>query len=128
MGSNERLMVVPYTVLATKQDLIHFGINFFFQFLPFALILHIMFGADCAEASSLVSSLNCCLYTLLGEYGWYIDFTLDGTWDFTTGFTDTLTSGMHIWVLYFWFLFFEILIFIVMMNVLMAIIMDHYMA
>jgi len=125
--SNERLMVVPKTVAATSLDMIHFFINFFFQFLPFALILHIMFGADCAEGSSLVSSLNCCFYTLMGEYGWYIDFTFDGTVDFTTGFTDTLTSGMHVWILYIWFVVYEVLIFIVMMNVLMAIIMEHYM-
>lgn len=118
--SNLRLRVVTDTFKAALDDLVHFFITFSTIYLPFCLIAHIMFGSDIADFASIVASLNAGFVVLMGDFGWYVDATAGLV------MSSTLPSGMPVFILMAWYWAYMFLMFLVLLNMLLAVVMEHY--
>lgn len=115
--SNPRLQLVTSTLIKGASELFHFSIVFLAIFLGFAVSGFILFGNDIVNFSSFQRSILTAWLVLLGDFGWYSD----------TVVTDrVLASGLPKVVLDVWFIFYTMLVLLVLLNMLLAIVMDHY--
>jgi len=115
--SNPRLQLVTSTLIKGASELFHFSIVFLAIFLGFAVSGFILFGNDIVNFSSFQRSILTAWLVLLGDFGWYSD----------TVVTDRLlSSGLPKVVLDVWFIFYTMLVLLVLLNMLLAIVMDHY--
>eukprot|EP00929_Paragymnodinium_shiwhaense_P001558 TRINITY_DN101799_c0_g1_i1.p1 TRINITY_DN101799_c0_g1~~TRINITY_DN101799_c0_g1_i1.p1 ORF type:complete len:812 (-),score=181.08 TRINITY_DN101799_c0_g1_i1:330-2765(-) len=119
--SNERLKVVTRTCKRASSDFAHFCVIFFAVYTPFVLLAHILFGSDVSQFSSLSVALSNVWGTLLGDFDWYIPLVERNVLGF-------LPSGIPTILVCFWYFTFMFLVFLVMLNMLLAIIMEHYIA
>lgn len=118
--SNARLKVITDTFVAAAVDLAHFFIVFLTLFLPLVIAGHICFGNDIPAFGSLFSTLNTGITTLLGDYAWFTQGNAP------TALTDQLPTGTPALLLFFWFFIFHFLITLVVLNMLLGIVLKHY--
>lgn len=118
--SNARLKVITDTFVAAAVDLAHFFIVFLTLFMPLVIAGHICFGNDIPAFGSLFSTLNTGITTLLGDYGWFTQGNAP------TALTDQLPTGTPALLLFFWFFIFHFLITLVVLNMLLGIVVKHY--
>ena len=112
--ANLRLNVVTMTLLNAAEEIFHFFIVFFTIFICFATIAHVLFGNDIAEFSSIVQSLKTSFNTLMGDFGWYTDFSGN---ELSSEF---LPSGIPQLFLLIWFFSYMVFVLLLLMNMLMA--------
>jgi len=117
-GANARLQLVTNTLMKASEDLFHFGVVFGALFIGASLIGHILFGEDMEEFRSFGISINTSFESLLGDFDWYSDRVISKL---------ELGSGLPFWVVVVWFYVYMVFVVLVMMNMLLAIVMDHYM-
>lgn len=117
-GANARLQLVTNTLIKAKEDLFHFGVVFAALFVGFALTGHILFGEDIEEFRSFSLSVNTAFESLLGDFDWYSDGVIS---------SKEMGSGLPYGIVVLWFYSYMIFVVLVMMNMLLAIVMDHYM-
>eukprot|EP00448_Togula_jolla_P026485 CAMPEP_0170651734 /NCGR_PEP_ID=MMETSP0224-20130122/46525_1 /TAXON_ID=285029 /ORGANISM="Togula jolla, Strain CCCM 725" /LENGTH=729 /DNA_ID=CAMNT_0010983545 /DNA_START=45 /DNA_END=2234 /DNA_ORIENTATION=+ len=118
-GANPRLQLVSNTLYKAAPDLLHFGLVFLAIFVGFALSGHILFGGDFVEFSHFPRSCNTAFQCLLGDFSWYTEFTISDS---------RLGSGLPGEFVNLWFMSYMTFVLLIMLNMLLAIIMDHYMA
>uniref|UniRef100_A0A7S0ATS6 Polycystin cation channel PKD1/PKD2 domain-containing protein n=1 Tax=Pyrodinium bahamense TaxID=73915 RepID=A0A7S0ATS6_9DINO len=116
--SNPRLKVVTETLRKSFQDIVHFIMVFATIFLCFTVIGHVLFGSDIVQFSSVWASINTGMYTLMGEFTWYVELQ-----DYPTNF---LPSGMPYILVQIWFVCYMFFVLLVLLNMLLAIILGHY--
>jgi len=119
-NANPRLMVLITTFSSAHIDIYHFGIIFSTIFVPLVLLAHVGFGNNLAEFNSLFNALNSSFLVLMGEYGWYVETTAG------LPFLSTVATGMPTFIVSTWFCVFVFVCFIVLLNMLMVIIIEHY--
>jgi len=124
--ANPRLKVVTSTFRSAMDDLAHFGIVFSTIFMPFVIIGHILFGNDIIEFSSFAGSVNTGFTVLMGEYGWYLDISVESTAGQRISVLPLLPSGMPLFVVFVWYILYMFLVLLVLLNLLLAIIIEHY--
>ena len=117
--SNDRLKVVTDTFRQSAVDLVHFFIIFMTIFLPFTMTGHILFGSDIEELGSVFSSINTALMMLMGDFAWYADLG-------PRNWHSRLPSGMPVVVLFLWYFLFSFMMVLVVLNMLLAIVLEHY--
>jgi len=118
-GANMRLRVVTDTFARGSTDFLHFLVIFTAIFLPYGVVGHVLFGADIGEFSSIYSSINACGLLLMGDFPWFVERMSEDA----DGY---LESGMPKVVLFIWYVSYMFLLFLVLMNMLLAIVMKHY--
>jgi len=116
-GANARLQLVTDTLVRAASDLFHFMVVFSAIFIAYALVGHILFGGDSIYFNSFGSSVNTAFIALLGDFGWYTEFTET---------QEPLASGMPYTVVAIWFWSYMIFVVLVLLNMLLAIIMSHH--
>jgi len=117
--ANGRLQLVTSTLACAAEDLFHFGVVSSGVMVGFALTAHAFFGADMPEFSTVLRSLNTQFECMQGDFGWYSDFAASDK---------MLSSGMPRYVVTMWFYSFIVFMVLVILNMLLAIVMDHYMS
>eukprot|EP00929_Paragymnodinium_shiwhaense_P012052 TRINITY_DN11866_c0_g2_i1.p1 TRINITY_DN11866_c0_g2~~TRINITY_DN11866_c0_g2_i1.p1 ORF type:complete len:986 (-),score=265.15 TRINITY_DN11866_c0_g2_i1:256-3213(-) len=108
-GSQPRLALITSTIWSARKDLFHFFVIFFSVYLSFAISGSIFFGRAVQAFGSFDRSLTSCFRILLGDLMW-----------------DELRQ-IGVWEAASWLTLYIILVVMVLLNMLLAIIMDHYM-
>jgi hypothetical protein len=106
-----RLGLVTRTIAKASQDLLHFGLIFMFVFFAYASMGHLTFGSAVTEFSTLGKSCMVCMSILLGD----IDVQ-----------TDLYRSNYIAASFFFWT--FVFIAFFILINMLLAILVDAYVA
>jgi hypothetical protein len=106
-----RLGLVTRTISKAAQDLLHFGLIFVFVFFAYACMGHLTFGGSVTQFSTLSKSAVVCMGILLGD----IDVQ-----------TDLYRSNNIAANFFFWT--FVFIAFFILINMLLAILVDAYVA
>lgn len=117
-GANARLQLVSNTMIRASEDLFHFGVVFGSILIGFALTGHILFGEDIGEFRDFSISVNTACESLLGDFDWYSTRAMSHK---------EMGSGLPFAAVAAWFYIYMVFVVLVMMNMLLAIVMDHYM-
>lgn len=105
-----RIAVISETLMEASVDLVHFLIIFIVVFFNFALGGYVLFGAQLAEWSTLGMSINSCFSVMFGEVDYQAFHRVA-----------PMTAAI-------WFWSYVIVMILIMLNLLIAIIMEHYMS
>merc|ERR1740121_1482053 len=116
--ANPRLQLVTDTIMRASSELFHFLVVFSTIFIGFTMTAHILFGDELPQFSTLGRSTDTAFTTLLGDFDWYTEWSVADK-NFTLPRTRIL--------LLVWFWLFEVSVLLILLNMLLAIIMDHYM-
>lgn len=116
--ANPRLQIVADAIWNSLNNVAHFFLIFWTLFACFAIIAHVMFGSDIMLFSSVLSSLEASMSTLMGEFEWYVDIAGK-----KSGY---LNSGMPMVVVHLWFVVYICLALLVLFNMLLAMVLDSY--
>eukprot|EP00913_Durusdinium_trenchii_P035929 g33618.t1 len=73
--ANPRLQIVADAIAKSVNNVAHFFLIFWTLFACFAIVAHVLFGSDIILFSSLVSSLEASMSTLMGEFEWYVQIS-----------------------------------------------------
>lgn len=115
--ANPRLQTVTATLQYVYTDTYHFFVIFLAIFSSFAVIGHVLFGADITKFYTIGSSFNTGVTVLMGEFDWYAEWTDK---------PDTLPSGMPRAFLILWFICYTTFVLLVLLNMLLAIILEKH--
>lgn len=116
--ANPRLQIVADAIAKSVNNVAHFFLIFWTLFACFAIVAHVLFGSDIILFSSLVSSLEASMSTLMGEFEWYVQ--ISGT---KSGF---LNSGLPLAFVHIWFVVYICFALLVLFNMLLAMVLDSY--
>ena len=112
-----RLGLVTRTIAKAAQDLLHFLFIFLFVFVAFASMGHLTFGGATERFSTMASSLTVCMAILLGD----IDVLTDLYRGSVPGSDQRLAADFFFWSFIF-------VAFFILINMLLAILVDAYVA
>lgn len=115
--ANPRLQTVTMTLKCVFIDVCHFVVIILPLYASFAIIGHVLFGADILNFYTLGASFNTGITVLMGEFSWYTDLSETPA---------SLPSGMPRALLAVWFVAYMTLILLVMLNMLLAIVLERY--
>lgn len=116
--ANPRLQIVADAILKSLNNVAHFFLIFWTLFACFAIIAHMLFGSDIILFSSLLSSLEASMSTLMGEFEWYVQMAGK-----KSGY---LISGMPMVFVHLWFVIYICFALLVLFNMLLAMVLDSY--
>jgi len=116
--ANPRLQIVADAILKSLNNVAHFFLIFWTLFACFAIIAHMLFGSDIILFSSLLSSLEASMSTLMGEFEWYVQMAGKKS--------GCLNSGMPMVFVHLWFVIYICFALLVLFNMLLAMVLDSY--
>lgn len=116
--ANPRLQIVADAILQSLNNVAHFFLIFWTLFACFAIIAHVLFGNDIILFSSVLSSLEASMSTLMGEFEWYVQMAGK-----KSGY---LNSGMPMVFVHLWFVVYICFALLVLFNMLLAMVLDSY--
>jgi hypothetical protein len=115
--ANARLQVATQTMLNAARDLSHFMIVFAAVFNAYVIVGHLLLCGDQIYFQTYSASFNTCFLALLGDFGWYTNFTEQ---------IEPLASGIWWAIPAIWFWSFMVFAFLILLNMLLAIIISNY--
>ena len=116
--ANPRLQIVADAIANSVNNVAHFFLIFWTLFACFAIVAHMLFGNDIILFSSLLSSLEASMSTLMGEFEWYVQITGK-----KSGY---LNSGVPMVFVHLWFVVYICFALLVLFNMLLAMVLDSY--
>jgi len=115
--ANLRLQVIPDVLEKTAVSIVHFFVVFLTLFFCFVTMGHVLFGCDVVEFATLASSVNTCMFMLVGVFDWYADLL---------NMARPLPSGLPLPVLQLWFTVYLLFMMLVLLSMLLAVVVDAY--